>query len=631
MPDASQFVQSIRELLGIELVVDGNTWTRKCPVHPTEAMTVTVRSDAPLDASCPQECGVEVLAEALAMPVEDLRAIRLPEPTTTTSTEADPEKPTYAGDETEQLLFRLTECGSVYDFLHQIVAADPPIPQEDRKYFYKQFVAMVARGEAWEREGFIEAGKAVFKYRSGKTVEADVKKFVDEDTVTLAADVISKDFIAEIIHDPSDTARPIKFLRYSFETGEVTIVDRIQIRTITYVPAPVRALVEAKALKLPTGIEEYGSTTKLLLEIEDLLVNYVALDDRNFAKLSALYTLYSWIADRVPFAPYLQAIGDFGQGKTTWEVVLGTMVRRGFMAAGVVTPSLLYRALTLVPCSTLICDEADFDPRSEMWQAIKTILNVGNTPHTPVLVNESGDDGRWAPKAFTSFGPKILATRRPFPDGALASRCLIRTFGPVAVPEHIPLMLDHELFDRAVSIRNKLFLWRLRNYRSVTVNTRERIKDDTGAPIELRVNAIALALLAACPDDDGVRKIVLEVATQHSESVKETCNDSLEGRIARALFAAWKAAERPDQLLLDGVVSRAQSDIHPDLSHEKVSAIVRGPLGFKTKHGSGYSKIQMTTNADTRRHMESVAAKYSADLTVLPSVRDESTRPRDPK
>jgi len=519
--------------------------------------------------------------------------------------------------------FARTRYGSVHEFLMKITSTIKE-PAERRRY-YPQFIAMVAQEPAWERERDLEAGKAAFKYTSAKTAAADVEKLIGKgDTVKEVGEVIGEDFIAEVIHDPKDPACPIKFLRYMFENEDVAVVTSIDIGKVKYLPAPVSKLVEAKALKLPTGIEEYGTTVKLLQEMEDLLLNFVALDDRPFSKLSSLYALFTWIADRVPFSPYLQGIGNFGQGKTTWEIVMGTMVRRGLMAAGVVTPALLYRALTMLTPSTLVVDEADFDPRSPMWTAIKTILNVGNTPHTPILVNEGGDNGKWQPTGYTSYGPKILATRRPFYDGALTSRCLVRTFGPVEVPDHIPLMLDNELFDRAVSIRNKLFLWRLRNYRGITINTRERIKDDKGKPIEHRVNAIALALLAACPDDDELRKVILDVAKVQSESVREIRIDSLEGRIAQVLFRVWKNRDRPNLLRLDIVVSGAQSDIYDDLTHEKVSAILRGPLGFTTKRVGGYSHIHMTTTDDFKRHMESIAAKYECDLTTTASSAEQA-------
>jgi hypothetical protein len=104
MPDASQAVQTIRELLGVVQVIDGNTWTRPCPAHLTQVMTIRVRSDAPVRATCPAGCREATLAAALHMDTETLLDIRLPAPRETrTETEAAPAaEPTTPNPKTEE-------------------------------------------------------------------------------------------------------------------------------------------------------------------------------------------------------------------------------------------------------------------------------------------------------------------------------------------------------------------------------------------------------------------------------------------------------------------------------------------------------------------------------------------------
>jgi hypothetical protein len=60
------------------------------------------------------------------------------------------------------------------------------------------------------------------------------------------------------------------------------------------------------------------------------------------------------------------------------------------------------------------------------------------------------------------YGPKLLATRKPFGDLALESRCLT-TVGKQNV-QPIPLFRMNRFMLEAQQLRNKLILWRFRNY-----------------------------------------------------------------------------------------------------------------------------------------------------------------------
>jgi hypothetical protein len=483
----------------------------------------------------------------------------------------------------EAYLEQLAGENNIWEYLHRIRNVYN-IPMEHRHQYYNQFIGMVAVREPADQDACLESGRAVFHYRM-ETARHDVAalRHTQGSTLRIAPTVIGDDFIAEIIHVPNE-ANSVKYLRYNAD-GTTEIDDRVQLGNILYTPPPVGELVESGALTLPTGVEEYGATLDLVRDLRGFLTSFVTLD-RDFANLSAIYTPYTWIADRVSIAPYLQAIGDFGAGKTTWEAVMAKLVRRGFVVAGALTPAVIYRVLTMVP-STLVVDEADFDPRSETWSAIKTILNIGTTPRVPIIRNEGSENGRWAPRAFTSFGPKVLAMRRPFPDQALASRCITHTFRPRSLPAHIPLMLDHELDEGAAPLRNKLLLWRFRNFRSIVVNTRERLDG-----LEPRINAIALALLATCRGEEmtSLRQTLIEVAQRHSDALKESRAESFEGQVSTALIDAWRHNEKKAEILMKSVTDRVQQ-VHRDIEPERVSAVVRGPLGFKTRRRAGYSWV----------------------------------------
>jgi len=60
------------------------------------------------------------------------------------------------------------------------------------------------------------------------------------------------------------------------------------------------------------------------------------------------------------------------------------------------------------------------------------ILNNGYRPGFPVLRSDKVN-GRWRPRGYQVFGPKLIATRFRFQDEALESRCLT-TEMPVLTP-----------------------------------------------------------------------------------------------------------------------------------------------------------------------------------------------------
>ncbi len=68
-------------------------------------------------------------------------------------------------------------------------------------------------------------------------------------------------------------------------------------------------------------------------------------------------------------------------------------------------------------------------------------------------------------KAFDAFSPKIIATRETFSDKALESRFLTEEMGRGKLREDIPRRLSDEFWNEALEIRNKLLMWRFRNYR----------------------------------------------------------------------------------------------------------------------------------------------------------------------
>src|SRR5947208_16131635 len=138
------------------------------------------------------------------------------------------------------------------------------------------------------------------------------------------------------------------------------------------------------------------------------------------------------------------------------------------------------------------------------------ILNQGNAREFPVLRSEQvGNRKEFDVRAYTVFGPKLIATRRDFKDRALESRCLTEEMGQVELRKDIPLNLLVSFEEEARSIRNKLLLFRLRTFGKELRG--EGLADDA---VEPRLRQVFSPLLAVV-EDPAVREEVAELAKQY--------------------------------------------------------------------------------------------------------------------
>ena len=148
-----------------------------------------------------------------------------------------------------------------------------------------------------------------------------------------------------------------------------------------------------------------------------------------FEAISAYYVLFSWLYDRFNELPYLRVRGDYGSGKSRFLLTVGSLVYKPMFVSGASTVSPIFRTIDAFR-GTLVIDESDFKESDERNEIIK-IFNQGNARGFPVLRSEQvGNRKEFDVRAYTVFGPKLIATqarlqgpgaRKPLPhrrDGA---------------------------------------------------------------------------------------------------------------------------------------------------------------------------------------------------------------------
>lgn len=219
------------------------------------------------------------------------------------------------------------------------------------------------------------------------------------------------------------------------------------------------SVLHAGAVLLPGDVGEAREPTALLKDIHAFLVKYIDLPE-DYLHLAACYVLFSWVYDAFTVLPYLHLVGDSDSGKSRALMSIGSLCFRVIFANGAITPAPIFRMLERYQ-GTLVLDEADFGKQSGEWSEIVKILNSGYHTGSPVLRMEK-IGGRFEPKAYRVYSPKIIASRRPFADDALTSRCIVVPMRTTR-RQDLPLNLPPDFAEETLLLRNQLLAFRLQH------------------------------------------------------------------------------------------------------------------------------------------------------------------------
>jgi len=326
--------------------------------------------------------------------------------------------------------------------------------------------------------------------------------------IPTASTVLDTGEIIEMVYRPSE--KSTLFVRFVDGVwGYDTAVDLPSgERLVPY--SPRNNLLKHDVVLLPSEPEEYGSDSELLSEIRAFIHRYVDVTPL-FEEIASYYVLLTWIYDAFNELPYLRARGDYGSGKTRLLLIVGSICYKPIFASGASTVSPLFRIIDAFR-GTLIIDEGDFRVSDEKAEVVK-ILNNGNARGFPVLRSEVSGKKEFDPRAYTVFGPKIVASRGFFEDRALESRFLTEEMGQGRLRDDIPINLPESQKEEALHLRNKLLLFRLRNLRKPRT-----LEGTVDRSLEPRLNQIFSPLLSII-DDRKAREDLKELARRYNREL----------------------------------------------------------------------------------------------------------------
>jgi len=359
--------------------------------------------------------------------------------------------------------------------------------------------------------------------------------------------------------------------------------------------SPSNNLLKHGVVLFPSQPAEYGTEADLIAAIQAFLHRYVDVSPL-YEQIASYYVLFTWVYDRFNELPYLRVRGDAGSGKSRFLLTVGSLCYKPIFASGASTVSPIFRLLDTFR-GTLVVDESDWRQTDEKAEVVK-ILNNGNGKGFPVLRSEANGRGEFNPRAYTVFGPKLIATRGYFEDRALESRCLTEDMGQHALREDIPINLPETAALDARALRNKLLLFRFRNLHRCVPNA--TLVDRT---IEPRLNQVFVPLLSII-GDDSVRNDLMELARRHQQDMMTDRGMTTEAQVLDVINELLLLGEG-DRLSIKAITEqfteRFAGEYERKITNKWIGGLLRKRLGLKPQRTEGTYVIPLTDMPKLKR------------------------------
>ncbi len=344
--------------------------------------------------------------------------------------------------------------------------------------------------------------------------------------------------------------------------------------------SPYNPLIHKKLILFSQNPKEYVSKSDLLNCIRSFIHRYVDLTD-TFELIASYYVLLSWLFDKFNEIPYLRVRGDYGSGKTRFLQTVGSLCYKPIFASGASTVAPIFHILNQIG-GTLILDEGDFRFSDEKADIAK-ILNNGNAKGFPVLRCEKINHREFSPVAYEVFGPKIVSSRNDYADKALESRFICEDMGLRRVRRNIPITLPQSFHKEALELRNRLLLWRLKNYRKI-----QHTEDYINKAISLRLNQIYAPLLSLVSNDEDQNIIITFAQAQHKQNKVDAGHD-IEVHMLLVIKEIQEKMKEPISIseITKLFIKNYEMEYDRKISHRFIGGIVRKKLRLRTRKCNG--------------------------------------------
>lgn len=409
--------------------------------------------------------------------------------------------------------------------------------------------------------------------------ETSNKAKPDKEHVPIVSHVTDQGHLLELVYDP--LKERIRFAHWDGNKSRLLDTFCPDEKTRLVPMSGTKALIDHDVIRLASEPESYGETSDLVEAVRAYIHRYVDLAP-DFERLAAQYVLLTWVHDRFNELPYLRRRGEFGTGKTRFLTVIGSICYKPIFAGGASTVSPIFHLLDKIG-GTLLIDEADYRFSDENAQIAK-ILNSGNVRGFSVLRSESVNGKDFRPRAFRVFGPKIVAMRGRYDDAALESRFLSETSTIKKIRRDIPINVTSDLEAEALVLRNKLLMYRFRNFANV------------GAPelvdipaFEPRMQQILSPLFAVAATEED-KLAILNHAQDAQLALNQARGLSVEAEVLRVIRLAMAKQEGIGVAVQEIARMHGRAYLRETgkpMSPKAMGAIIRTRLNLSTRKSHG--------------------------------------------
>jgi hypothetical protein len=382
------------------------------------------------------------------------------------------------------------------------------------------------------------------------------------------------------------------------------------------VAAWVTRYVQCGALFLPEGREPYGSVNELVAGVRAFIHSHFDVPE-TFESVAVLYVLFTWLYDCLTALPYLRLFGSTpGSGKTRGTETIGALCYRAFRISGAATPAVLFRMIEDLR-GTLLLDEADFKD-SQIGADISKVLNQGYKAGWPVVRMDKNEAGKFEPRTYQVYSPKIINGRKRLEDDATEDRCLTCT--PLVTDrQDIPALLGRSFHDAARTLQNKLLQFRL-DYRAKFHCLKFRTTM-SGRTLEILLGLLSIVELLEEPERSRYSHDLEAFAGQRTEQVAENRKATLQALVLQAVLSLKPEEPMTCMNIASSVVALGRDD-DPDIEKlatpRRIGAVLN-QLGFRTRH----TRAGNVLIADAER-LDRLAREYGLERSPQCSQTDSN-------
>jgi hypothetical protein len=412
---------------------------------------------------------------------------------------------------------------------------------------------------------------------------ADRKKserHADKPAVRTAGKMFSNGSILELVRIPSGELNFLIWNGKSSKTAPQFVQDNE-----TFVPLRVDPTI-LRSLALPSNIAEYGSTRKLFTEISSLIARVTHVGDGVVQPLTfSVFT--TWLADRLPVAPYLWIVASPTTTAAPLAQLLGLLCRRALLVNDFSSAGFHSLPAGLQP--TLL---------TEVFEPTRRMLNLLRASNRHGAFLAAGG------RAMDAFSAKVVFAPKPLRDPASAGFPLELVLPPTR--EYVPLMSPSETERIAAEFQAKLLHYRLLNWGKVRAPAFDLNQ------FTVPMQELAHSLGASIVDDDKLQAQIVPFLKPLDSEIRVDRASQLPAIVLEALLARCHSTTGKNFTVGDltgdvNTILRGRGDLL-EVSPEDMGWTLRS-LGLHTDFMPGGRKGLVLLN-DVRKKIHDLAAGY---------------------